>query len=953
MFLFLFVVLLCGPLSLAIQEADVGVIDWHTRLVGKPLAPPVFHHVGSESVIVVPTASNVLAALNTSDGSIVWRYVFDQADGLVNVRVDSDFVAALSGVGGSTLRIFETSTGAITREQRLKTPEGSPTGIDVAQNKFVLNSRSITRVGEGEWIWDAPENQGPYSKLVHTDASLFAVGHNTDTFGLHLASIDPQTGSTIQTAFKHLAPRISSFIVVADLAVWIEPVVQSLEFLQLIPSLQSSIRVEKELKWMAVVDVDLQKQGLFVGVLANGDAKVLKVKEGGVIEAVHTFPANDGPQSIFSGGLDNQGNAFIARLWTTIDSRTRVEIYSPAQNLVQSTFLVNPHRQGTVTHLGIDRTRLAITTSTGSIQLWDNEQLLWTREEGLASIDVAALVELPLPERIAHVAANESFISRLLRQISDTKDFPAYAAAFAQRFVGGVEDAVATTVDAPLIRDSYGFRQVLVVATAYGSAFGIDTANGAIIWTRVFGLGWAGADVGGSVQPLKIFVLSGEGEKKDAVIVALRKADNGLVDTVVFRIDPLTGQSITPVEKDTEQLLQGEDLIRGPLVAAFPLPSSDVILLIDEYFQVNPYPATEASDKLVAKVASKMFLPFLQSFQDGPRVVGHGLKLDEKLSDKYLAYRTWGLNLPRGEIVTRLIRPQVGPVVSYGKVLGNRTTLYKYLNPRMFVVLTQSTDTAPEPGCGLYVVDGVKGSVLYSVALPANGEAVCDVQATFTENWLVYHYYDGEGMGTGQTKTWKIVTVELYEGGLDEKTRSSDMSAFSEDLLQVEPLEQSYIYPHQVTAMTTTSTKFGITTKNVIVATQNNKVHEIPRRMLNPRRPKDRKPTAEEQQEEHLLPYELLMPDDPRRTISHQYEVARVRNIITAPALLESTSLVFSYGLDLFFTRVAPSSTFDVLSKSFNKAQLVLTVFGLGLGIAITRPMVRRKRLRESLTTHA
>ena len=76
-------------------------------------------------------------------------------------------------------------------------------------------------------------------------------------------------------------------------------------------------------------------------------------------------------------------------------------------------------------------------------------------------------------------------------------------------------------------------------------------------------------------------------------------------------------------------------------------------------------------------------------------------------------------------------------------------------------------------------------------------------------------------------------------------------------------------------------------------------------------------------------------------------QVAKTRKIMTSPALLESTSLVFAYGLDLFFTRVAPSNTFDVLSESFNKAQLVVTVAGLALAIAVVKPIVARKRLRE------
>lgn len=81
--------------------------------------------------------------------------------------------------------------------------------------------------------------------------------------------------------------------------------------------------------------------------------------------------------------------------------------------------------------------------------------------------------------------------------------------------------------------------------------------------------------------------------------------------------------------------------------------------------------------------------------------------------------------------------------------------------------------------------------------------------------------------------------------------------------------------------------------------------------------------------------------------MNYLLQVANIRAIITSPALLESTSLVFAYGLDLFASRVAPSHTFDVLNENFNKAQLVLTILGLSVAIIVTRPIVRRKKLRE------
>ena len=76
-------------------------------------------------------------------------------------------------------------------------------------------------------------------------------------------------------------------------------------------------------------------------------------------------------------------------------------------------------------------------------------------------------------------------------------------------------------------------------------------------------------------------------------------------------------------------------------------------------------------------------------------------------------------------------------------------------------------------------------------------------------------------------------------------------------------------------------------------------------------------------------------------------QITNTAKIITSPALLESTSLVYAYGLDMFLTRVSPSGTFDVLSEGFNKVQLVLSISALAMGLIVTRPMVRRKKLQE------
>jgi hypothetical protein len=65
--------------------------------------------------------------------------------------------------------------------------------------------------------------------------------------------------------------------------------------------------------------------------------------------------------------------------------------------------------------------------------------------------------------------------------------------------------------------------------------YGIDSGDGSILWSRVIGLGWAD-EVGGQVQPMKLFVVKAVGDidspeeqgggGPQVVLVAQRRAEN-------------------------------------------------------------------------------------------------------------------------------------------------------------------------------------------------------------------------------------------------------------------------------------------------------------------------------------------------------------------------------------------------------------------------------------------
>ena len=186
------------------------------------------------------------------------------------------------------------------------------------------------------------------------------------------------------------------------------------------------------------------------------------------------------------------------------------------------------------------------------------------------------------------------------------------------------------------------------------------------------------------------------------------------------------------------------------------------------------YPPTDASTNVFEASVGALRIPLRTGPPGQRRLTGHQVPPDVEFTGKHIAYPTWSLPLPASEDIRSIFaRPADQPVASLGKVLGNRTTLYKYLNPNLVGLLTGPSAGAPaseRATCGLYLVDGAKGTIVYHAALPSvHGE--CDVKATLVENWLVYHYYDPE-VGVNGAKSYRAVSVELYEGyGPDDKRK--------------------------------------------------------------------------------------------------------------------------------------------------------------------------------------
>ena len=143
-------------------------------------------------------------------------------------------------------------------------------------------------------------------------------------------------------------------------------------------------------------------------------------------------------------------------------------------------------------------------------------------------------------------------------------------------------------------------------------------------------------------------------------------------------------------------------------------------------------------------------------------------------------------------------------------------------------------------------------------------------------------------------------------------------------------LHRTFSLPSSVRALSVTDTLRGVSSKKVLLGVASGQAVMLDCRFLDPRRP-DTAP-SDQQKKEGLMQYHPELPIIPTQVITYNRTIERLREFYPIPARLESTSLVLSVGLDLFYTRTTPSQPFDLLAEDFNYALLVILTVALTAG---------------------
>lgn len=158
-------------------------------------------------------------------------------------------------------------------------------------------------------------------------------------------------------------------------------------------------------------------------------------------------------------------------------------------------------------------------------------------------------------------------------------------------------------------------------------------------------------------------------------------------------------------------------------------------------------------------------------------------------------------------------------------------------------------------------------------------------------------------------------------------------------------MRENYVFPSTIKSLVLTHTKHHITSKNMVVLTNENSLYLIEHQFYSARRPKAQKINPEDVKrsltdeveeedpnkppslkEKELPPYEGILQLKETNFLTYGTSLNNLQMLKSFSTNLESTSQVLAFGHDLFFIRLAPEKTYDRLTDQINVLYIALAI---------------------------
>ncbi|XP_041378601.1 ER membrane protein complex subunit 1-like [Gigantopelta aegis] len=963
----------------ATYEDQAGKFDWKQSYVGR-----VEHLHWDQSAaysgkrFLVATDKHVIASIHAHNGSLVWRKVFEQSvRGRVDCLLHQGNLLFSVHSGGSLVRGWYSGSGNMMWEVMLQSHLSTkPSAVLVGKNKaekvIVATAHGLYALqsNDGKRLWDVD--------LLHSDtvAHWFMVNRDHDVL---LVGVSPGSKVTV-VKVDHEGKKVTEYLVPA---MWITEKTSclilgqshflcyedaSLRF-QLLQLREDKLFASTPLQSLGLkptTDSSLQ-QGLprsntleplleAVFRVARDHVAVLQISESN-IKVLRDLPESSAAQIVTYDDMDIlqtvqvNGSEFLTisaynlkteeELVDLVQTHSFPHSYGLPQEIFSLVFArKKDHRLGCkIVLLGED---FCIHYKSG--KSW------WHREESLAYISAVEMVDLPVSEnqakfedefgsREGDVAA--MFYKRILTQLSQLQTFfeniihklqgPRHQHAPMMDDDEDVDDEEDED-DEDLTRDEFNLHKIIVVVTEAGKIFGIRSHTGRIIW-RQYLPDLCPFDRYGRHKMLLYVQRTTAHFPHPPQCVVLgknKKTGNGML----YAFDPIAGTPEADIFPGGMDI--GFEVFQLALMSEVNEEFLKGLIIVGNDLKIRTYP--ESVKSVVKKLAPKLFLHLTNV--DTGTMTGYRVLVNDHEGIK--ADPMWNIDLQEQyQKVTNVISKRVDEHVhSQGRVLGDRSVLYKYLNPNLVVVTTEGEEPGsaqshkgPVNYFNVYLIDAVTGHIVFHLN---HKRAKGPVVVVHSENWVVYSFINEKH------RRPEIAVLEMFEG--KEQSNSTAFTSFSPPP-QPLILRQSYIFPLPIYTIAATITEKGITSKNLIIALKVGGLLSLPKALLDPRRPVI--PT-QETMEEGTIPYIPEIPINTEAILNYNQSVFNIDGIHTAPAGLESTSLVLAYGIDLYYCQVTPSKMFDVLKEDFDFFFIGLVLVLMIIVSVVSQKFAARKALNRA-----
>nr|XP_025036490.1 ER membrane protein complex subunit 1 [Pelodiscus sinensis] len=937
----------------------------------------------SSKKLIVATEKNVMAALNSRNGEILWRHVDKGTpEGAVDAMLIHGQDAITLSNGGHILRSWETNIGGLNWETSLDAGSFQMATLvgfqDTVRYLAVLKKNALSlhylSNGHQKWVEHLPESENTQYQLVYSYGTgvVLALGIVPRSH-LNIVAFSVEDGE-ITNQIRVAAPWLKSLngaccVVGEAVLVCVDFDTRSLYAL--------SLETEQEMKQIPLQSLDLEfadsfqprilptqsnpvsasraqfflqlspshfallqyRNGLLSLVRDLQQAALVNFATTGEKTVAAVLTCRHEMKSRIPDKADSSfGHSHGQELFVCPNNTYNINLYlaETGQRLLDTTITFSLEQSGARPEQLYIQVFLKKDDSVGYRALVQTEdhmlmflqqpgRVVWSREESLAEVVSLEMVDLPLTGAQAELEGEFGkkadgllgmFLKRLSSQLILLQAWTAHLWKMfydARKPRSQIKNEI--NID-NLARDEFNLQKMMVMVTASGKLFGIESSSGTILWKQYLQ----------NVRPgssFKLMVQRTTAHFPHPPQCTLLVKDKETKMSALYVFNPIFGRwsQVAP------------PVLKRPILQSLLLPIMDqdyakVLLLIDDEYKVTAFPATKNILRQLEEMAHSIFF-YLVDAEQGKH---SGFRLLKDLTTEV----SWEMTIPTEvqKIVIVKGKRSNEHVHSQGRVMGDRSVLYKSLNPNLLAVVTESTDTHHERTfIGIYLIDGVTGRIIHSsVQKKSKGP----VHIVHSENWVLYQYWNTKARRN------EFTVLELYEG--TEQYNATAFSSLDRPLLP-QVLQQSYIFPSAISAMEATITERGITSRHLLIGLPSGAILSLPKALLDPRRPEI--PT-EQSREENLIPYSPDVQIHAERFINYNQTISRMRGIYTAPSGLESTCLVVAYGLDIFQTRVYPSKQFDVLKDDYDYVLISSVLFGLVFATMITKRLAQVKLLHRA-----